>query len=168
MFGRSRTGSAPAAAGSAVPHSIVAPASLGILYSNLALVATADDDAQAAVQHFQRALEYHRRIGNEEGLAITYGQLGKLFLSIGDDRQAERCLNNASEHFIKLGDGRGEAGALRLLADLYEQCGDLVFALRCAERIRVVLRRCGSEPTDDDAIRLERLQARRAAGHSCP
>ena len=62
---------------------------------------------------------HHRVVGNEEGLALTYSQLGKTFLDSGDLRKAERCLNNASEHFIKLGNAPGEAAVLRLLATVY-------------------------------------------------
>jgi tetratricopeptide (TPR) repeat protein len=80
-------------------------------------------------------LEFHRKVGNEEGLATTYGQLGKTFLLTGSPQKAEACLNNATEHFTKLGDGPGEAGALRLLADVYLDRGDQVSALRCLERV---------------------------------
>ena len=49
-------------------------------------------------------------------------------------RQAERCLNNASEHFIKLGSEPSEAAVLRVLADLYQKRGDQGSAARCLER----------------------------------
>ncbi len=81
------------------------------------------------------ALTYHRKVGNEDGLASTYGQLGKIFHLTGNSRKAEACLNNATEHFIKLGNGPGEAGALRLLADVYLERGDRISELRCLERV---------------------------------
>lgn len=108
---------------------------LGILYSNLAIQEFQLHRIEAAIEAFHAALEYHRKVGNEEGLAMTYGQLGKIFLLNGNSQQAESCLNNSTEHFIKLSNGVGEAGALRLLADLYVERKDPIAALRCLERV---------------------------------
>ena len=66
-----------------------------------------------ATAYFTQALDAHRIVGNEDGLALTYSQLGKMFLDAGDVRKAEKCFNNASEHFIKLGNAPGEAAVLR-------------------------------------------------------
>ena len=66
---------------------------------------------------------------------MTYSQLGKCFLDQGDLNQAERCLNNASEHYIKLGNEPAEAAVLRLLATVYVTRQDLVSARRCLERV---------------------------------
>jgi hypothetical protein len=87
------------------------------------------------MEAFHTALEFHRKVGNEDGLAATYGQLGKTFLQMGNVRKAEACLNNATEHFIKLGNGPGEAGALRVLADVYLGREDRISELRCMERV---------------------------------
>lgn len=88
-----------------------------------------------AVTSFKLALDYHRVVGNEEGLAVTYSQLGKCFLDQSDLTKAERCLNNASEHYIKLGNEPAEAAVLRLLATVYETRRDLVSAQRCLGRV---------------------------------
>jgi hypothetical protein len=87
------------------------------------------------VTSFKQALDCHRIVGNEEGLAVTYSQLGKCFLDQDDLIRAERCLNNASEHYIKLGNEPAEASVLRLLATLYDTRQDLVSARRCLERV---------------------------------
>jgi len=99
-------------------------------------------------------------VGDEEGLAVTYSQLGRTFLLAGRDVQAERSLNNASEHFIKLGNEPGVAAVLRLLAQIYEQRGDLASALRCLERVVDTDRRYRLPETAADAERLARVQAR--------
>jgi tetratricopeptide (TPR) repeat protein len=132
---------------------------LGILYSNLALQDAAAGHETEAVSYFMRALESHRRVGDEEGLAITYSQLGRTFLIAGRDVQAERSLNNASEHFVKLGNEPGVAAVLRLLAQLYEQRGDLTSALRCLERVVDTDRRYRLPETERDVERLARVQA---------
>ena len=102
---------------------------LGVLYSNLALQEAAAGRFADAIAYFKKALERHRQVGDEEGLAVTYSQLGKTFLQIEQSQQAERCLNNATEHFVKLGNEAGEAAALRVLADVYERRDDLQSAL---------------------------------------
>ncbi len=100
---------------------------LGILYNNLALQEAREQQWKEALESFAQALSYHRMVGNEEGLAVTYSQMGRCFLDQGDLVSAERCLNNGSEHYIKLGAEVGEAAVLRVLADLYSRRGDLAF-----------------------------------------
>src|SRR5437868_10156218 len=109
------------------------------------------------IAHFQKALDFHRLAGDEDGLAITYGQLGKAFLLSGDFRQAEKCLNNASEHFIKLGNEPAEAAVLRLLADLYVQSVNKESAIRCLERVVLLDARYGLSQHTDDMANLKRL-----------
>ncbi len=106
-------------------------------------------------------MELHRTVGDEDGLAITYSQLGKIYLQAGDRRKAEKCLNNASEHFIKLGNEPGEAAALRLLTDLYEQAGNVDSAVRCLERVALLNTRYGLPQSGQDAERLARLLGKR-------
>jgi tetratricopeptide (TPR) repeat protein len=134
-----------------------------VLHANLGLQQAAAGSFDDAIARFRLALDLHRAVGNEEGLAVTYGQLGKTFLLAGRSIEAERCLNNASEHFIKLGDEPGEAGALRLLADLYEQRGDVGSAVRCIEHVVQIARRYTLPQRPTDEARLLRLQ--NAASH---
>ncbi|HEX2056255.1 MAG TPA: tetratricopeptide repeat protein, partial [Nitrospiraceae bacterium] len=63
---------------------------LGILYHNLALEEARRQQWDAAIARFKQALEEHRMVGNEEGLAVTYSQLGKAFLDSGRMVEAER------------------------------------------------------------------------------
>lgn len=143
---------------------------LGLLYNNLALMELATKHHDEAVGSFQRALECHRMVGDELGLANTFSQFGKALLSQGDLQQAERCLNNASEHFIKLGQEPSEAAVLRLLADIYETRRDYVSALRCLERAVHVDTRYNLPETENDHNRLTRLheQGKEARAASAP
>jgi lipopolysaccharide biosynthesis regulator YciM len=79
-------------------------------------------------------------------------------------RQAERCLNNASEHFIKLGNEPGEAAALRLLADIYEFAGDWQSATRCLERVVAVDGSYRLPNSQEDMERLAHLRNARQSG----
>ena len=112
---------------------------------------------EQAVTSFKQALDYHRVVGNEEGLAVTYSQLGKCFLDQGDLTRAERCLNNASEHYIKLGNEPAEAAVLRLLAMIYETRRDYVSARRCLERIVSLDLRYKLPELQQDSTRLAAL-----------
>ena len=141
---------------------------LGILYSNLALMELATTHQDDAVVYFQRALECHRVVGDELGLANTFSQFGKALLAQGDLQQAERCLNNASEHFIKLGQEPSEAAVLRLLTDIYETRRDYVSALRCLERAVQVDGRYHLPEIENDQNRLAVLRAEARAASTTP
>ncbi len=130
---------------------------LGILYHNLAMQETRDGRWEEAVDTFSQALDCHRIVGNEEGLALTYAQMGKGFLDRHDLTNAERCLNNASEHYIKLGHGTAEAAVLRLLATLYELRHDHLPARRCLERVVQLDQRYHLPEASADRDRLAQL-----------
>jgi len=57
---------------------------LGILCNNIALQEAREEQREQAIASFKQALDYHRVVGNEKGLAVTYSQLGKCFLDQGD------------------------------------------------------------------------------------
>lgn len=139
---------------------------IGILYSNLALQDARAGKTEEGIAGFKKALASHRVAGDEEALAFTYSQLGQTFLTAGLTREAERCLNNASEHFIKLGNEAGEASALRLLADLYERVGDRESAIRCLERVVSTDRRYSLPQGPGDEARLSGLRERRPKRNS--
>ncbi|GKS58160.1 hypothetical protein YTPLAS18_16870 [Nitrospira sp.] len=136
---------------------------LGALYANLGLLEANQGDGQKAIEHFHRALDCHRAVGDEDGLAMTYSQLGKTFLSLDQWLNAERCLNNASEHFIKLGNEPSEAAVLRVLADLYERRADRMTALRCLERVVQIGLRYRLPHLADDRARLAQLRGEHQA-----
>ena len=103
-------------------------------------------------------------VGKEEGLAVTYSQMGKCFLDHGDLTRAERCLNNGSEHYIKLGNEAGEAAVLRVLGELYRVRGDLLSAIRCLERTVLVDTRYNLPELSRDSEALTLLKHLRDAG----
>ena len=137
---------------------------MGILYGNLALQEMHLNRPEPAVKVFHTALEYHRKVGNEEGLAVTYGQLGKMYLQQKNLQKAEAYLNNATEHFVKLGDNPGQAGALRLLAHVYLEREDEISALRCLERVVQIDQMFGLPQFKEDHHRLDDLRNREPMG----
>ena len=107
-------------------------------------------------------------VGDEVGLANTYSQLGQAFLTQGEIRQAERCLNNASEHFIKLGNEPSEAAVLRVLADLYQKRGDTISAVRCLERTIQIDIRYQLPEQNNDYSRLAQLRKETTPASNSP
>jgi tetratricopeptide repeat protein len=104
-------------------------------------------------------------IGNEEGLAATYSQLGKTCFDTGRAVEAERCFNNASEHFVKLGNEVGEAACLRFLSDIYRQRDNLIAAIRCLERTVLIDTRYRLPTLPEDKRLLTELRAQLSSAH---
>ena len=141
---------------------------LGILHSNLALQEVATKQLPDAIGHFKTALDFHRLVGDETSLATTYSQLGQAFFMQEEFRQAEWCLNNASEHFIKLGNEPSEAAVLRVLAALYQKKGDRVSATHCIERtIQIDIRYQLPEHNNDRAT-LAQIREKQTSPPSSP
>ncbi|MFO0697714.1 MAG: tetratricopeptide repeat protein [Nitrospira sp.] len=89
---------------------------------------------------------------------MTYSQLGKCYLDQGDLLEAERCLNNASEHYIKLGNEPAEAAVLRYLAGVYEARRDWTSALRCLDRVIALDQRYTLPELQTDLNHLAKLK----------
>jgi len=132
--------------------------SLGSLYANLGLLEMDGRRPGEAVPLLKRAIELHKKTGNEEGLAAAWGQLGRAYRALGKDRRAETCFNYAYTHFGQVGNSSGEAEALRGLADVYESRNELELALRCMTRIREIFTRIGLRLPEVDSDREARLQ----------
>jgi tetratricopeptide (TPR) repeat protein len=120
---------------------------------------------EEAIVSFRKALDHHRLVGDEQGLAMSYSQLGKTFHEAGRLRDAEKCLNNASEHFIKLGQPAGEVSTLRQLAKIYEQDGNVPSAIRCVERAVTLGTVYRLNEVDADSRTLARLRGQIALSH---
>jgi tetratricopeptide (TPR) repeat protein len=112
--------------------------SLGILHCNLGLLEMDSGCLEEAIAALTTAVELHKRSGYEEGLAGTWGQLGRAYRKAGELAKAETCFNFSSSHFISLGDAVGEAEALRGLVLVYEAIGDAELVTRCRERIAAI------------------------------
>jgi tetratricopeptide (TPR) repeat protein len=117
--------------------------SLGILHCNVGLLEMDAGRLDEAIAALKTAIDCHKRSGFEEGLAGTWGQLGRAFLQVGQLAKAETCFNFSSSHFISLGDVAGEAEALRGLVSVYEGKGDAGLVKRCRERIAEIQTRYG-------------------------
>jgi tetratricopeptide (TPR) repeat protein len=117
--------------------------SQGILYSNFGLLEQDGGNSEEAVRFFTKAIELHKQTGHEEGLAATWGQLGRTYRRLADDHKAETCLNFSYTHYEQLGKPAGQIEALRALSQLYEDRNDPELVLRCMTRLQEIEVRMG-------------------------
>lgn len=123
--------------------------SLGTLYSNMALLELDTGQLIEARNLFKKAIEHHKRTGNEEGLASTWGQLGRTYQKLGKDQNAETCFNYAFTHFGQLGNPFGEIEALRSLIGVYESRNEPALVDHCRRRIQEIQIRYGLPLTEE-------------------
>lgn len=135
--------------------------SLGILYRNMGLLAREAGEMERAVTFFDKAIELHKKTGHEEGLAATWGELGRTYFQLGKDRHAETCFNYSSSHFNRLANPAGEAEALRSLSLIYEARGDIEQAWHCLSAVLNLFRRYGLPPREEDRKRWRDLHPAR-------
>ncbi|MFQ5949365.1 MAG: hypothetical protein ACE5J1_01610, partial [Nitrospiria bacterium] len=132
--------------------------SLAVLYCNFGLLAQDKGALDEGIAYLKKAIDLHKETGFEEGLAATWGQLGRLFTKNGNDSNAEICFNYATTHFGSLGDPMGESEALRGMAHIYERRGDSELVLRCLSRMMEIHRRFGLQFPESDQSWLKKLQ----------
>jgi tetratricopeptide (TPR) repeat protein len=84
----------------------------GRVLDTLGMVHAARDHFAAAVEFYAAALASKRRHGDEAGVALTHGQLGRLYLDWGKPDRADEELRKAVAAARTIGDERGEAQAL--------------------------------------------------------
>ena len=65
-----------------------------------------------AKQYLEKALAVQIEIGDKEGEASSYGNLGTVFESLGQYEKAKEYLENALGIKIQTGDKKGEASSL--------------------------------------------------------
>ncbi len=91
-----------------------------------------------ARQHYQQALFYWRRTGNEGTLALTLQNLGMVHHHLGQYTEAEDHFHEALAKAGRASDNRSLAYALTSLADLYrdtQRYGEAIAAYRQAQQV---------------------------------
>jgi class 3 adenylate cyclase len=94
----------------------------GQVLDTFGMVYAAKDDLTTAREFYGRAAACKRARGDEAGLALTYGQLGRLALDWGDPAEAEKHFRADLEVVLRLGDERAAA-------QLYDHLGQTALAL---------------------------------------
>ncbi len=84
----------------------------------------AHDDFQNAMEFLRQSIEHKTKFTDESGLAVTHGQLGRLYLDWGQLDLAEVHFRSDLDIARRIGDGRGEAQMYNLLGNLSLDKGD--------------------------------------------
>ena len=99
----------------------------GILYNNLGILSQAIKDLDAALDYQMKCLEVLEKDGNQESIATTLRNLGRLYTLKGDHIKSLRSHQKSLKIKKSLGDNSGEALSLETMAQ------DLEFAENYAD-----------------------------------
>jgi tetratricopeptide (TPR) repeat protein len=105
----------------------------GLILTDLASAAQTDEEhtthLRAAFERFQQSLDIAQRIGDEDGIASTLNELGKLLMNAGQTREAIMALTEALDIFSRLGNPVKAGISLELLGLVHERQGQYAAAL---------------------------------------
>ena len=145
----------------------------------LALEATATSNAgrvhdilghpQEALDHYRRALDLVRRMGNRQGEARVLNNLGVLHRRLGEVSEALARYSEALDVFRALDDRRWQARVLNNLGSLYGYLGDLAKSRLSLEQALPLWRDVGDRHGEASTLtNLGLLATREAAGGGSP
>jgi class 3 adenylate cyclase len=115
----------------------------GRVLDALGMVYAGKDNFHAAIEFYRQAIQLKQEFGDDAGLALSHGQLGRLYLDWGYLDRAEEQFKNDLDIARRIGDDRG-------MAQMYNHLGQVALA-----------RGDGRTAADwlDEAIRLCQAQA---------
>ena len=122
----------------------------------------AKDDLPSAREFYGRAAVCKKKCGDEAGLALTYGQLGRLALDWGDLRQAEKHFRDDLTIVCRLGQDRAAAQMHNHLGQVALAAGRVDDAIKSLDES--IRRSEGRWPVTEAYARKDRAPA--AAGRS--
>ena len=82
-----------------------------------------------AISYYQKSLKTHLEIGDKEGTALLYNNIGLAFNKQADINNALQCFNNSLKINEEIGNKKGQANSLNSIALIYNNQGDLTKAL---------------------------------------
>lgn len=104
----------------------------GRVLDTLGMVHAARGNLLLAVEFFTQALEVKQRFGDEAGISLTHGQLGRLYIDWGQHDLAMEHLGKGLTIARQIGDERGEA-------QLYNHRGQVLLACGRSEEAVTLL-----------------------------
>ena len=75
-------------------------------------------------EHFDKSLVIKKEIGERNGEATCYGNLGTVYESVGEYDKAREHLEKSLVITKEIGDRNGEAYCYRILGNMYESVGE--------------------------------------------
>jgi tetratricopeptide (TPR) repeat protein len=115
------------------------------LIHRLGLLAQGRGDYDEAARQYQRSLDIEERLGDQAGMATSYGQLGILAQLRGDYDEAARQYQRALGTFERLGDQANMAASYGQLGILAQGRGDHDEAARQYQRALDTFERLGDQ-----------------------
>ncbi|HEY0319744.1 MAG TPA: tetratricopeptide repeat protein [Pyrinomonadaceae bacterium] len=113
--------------------------------NNVAIIYQYRGDLAKARQLYDESLEIKKKLGNQNGIAVTLHQLGRLAEEQGNLAEARRLYDESLEIAKKLGNQSGIARTLHQLAILAETQGDLAEARRLYDESLEIAKKLGDQ-----------------------
>lgn len=95
-------------------------------------------DIPNAIQHHERAMAIHEKLGNIQGQANNLGNLGVCYKMLGDIPNAIKLIERSFAILEKLGNIKGQADNLANLASCYQTLGDVPKTIEHLEHALVI------------------------------
>ncbi len=101
---------------------------IGIIYKKQADIMTDKKEAalkyNESLNHYLKALKLREEAGNKDGIAMTYINLGSLYLKKGDMPETYKYISSCIPIYLETGNKEGLENAYGLAADYYNRKGD--------------------------------------------
>ena len=100
---------------------------------------------EEAKQFYEKALSIMIQVGNNSGVGACYGNLGTVFLSVGQYTKAEEYLQKALVIRKEIGDKKGEASAYGNLGTVFKFVGQYTKAEEYLQKALVIAKEIGDK-----------------------
>jgi tetratricopeptide (TPR) repeat protein len=134
-----------------------------VLFSDLGLVARETGLFDEAIRHYEQSLVLMRRLNNQGGVADAWRMMGRTFLHQKRYEDAMACCHTSQSIAERAKDELRAGGARYVLADCYEQLGQLREAADLLELVVRMDRKYNLPKLEENMKRLERLRVQVAA-----
>ena len=128
------------------------PQSAGVELNNIGVIYKQGGDFERAIQYFEQALEWRRRVKNRTREAQTLDNIGQSYLGMGQFDKALAYLNEALPIRHEVRDQRGEGVTLSNIADVYMGEGQYGKAIEFFEKALPILHQAGAKEEEANAL----------------
>jgi DNA-binding SARP family transcriptional activator/predicted ATPase len=119
---------------------------LAAVISQQAMLCSHHGDYQAAIRHYEQAIQLWREVNNQTEMARTMGHLGNIYLSLNDYGKASHHYAISLEVAEAVGARQLHANALFKLGHLNKRLGHYEKALACCQQSLAINQAVGHRP----------------------
>jgi tetratricopeptide (TPR) repeat protein len=117
-----------------------------------------------AIEYYKKANEIREQMGNEQGLAVGYGNLGNSYLQQGDLEWAIQAYKKSLEYSIRLGMDQASAQVYNNLGIVHQEQGQYDLAIKMYQKSLEIELRIGDKwalpaPTATSALSMADSEA---------